>query len=123
MRFTPAVLCLFAAGPLWAAPPVSLENDVLPILTRAGCNAGACHGKARGQTGFQLSLLAFDPDFDYAALAGEGRGRRTFPAAPEQSLILRKASAKVPHGGGKRLSPGDGKYEVVLRWIEQGMPR
>ena len=67
--------------------------------------------------------VAFDPDFDHAALTREGRGRRIFPSAPEQSLLLRKASAQVPHGGGKRLSPGDGFYEVLLRWIQQGTPR
>src|SRR5262249_53088499 len=96
---------------------VTLEDDVLPILTRAGCNAGACHGKQRGQNGFQLSLLAFDADFDFAALTQEARGRRIFPAAPEQSLLLRKASAQVPHGGGRRLTPGDGRYEVLRDWI------
>src|SRR5882724_5379034 len=82
---------------------VSFELDVLPILTARGCNQGACHGKSRGQNGFQLSLLAFDPDFDYAALTQQARGRRVFPAAPERSLLLQKASATLPHGGGVRL--------------------
>src|SRR6059058_5738924 len=76
-------------------PPVSFELDVIPILTRAGCNMGACHGKARGQNGFQLSLLGFDRDFDYAAIVSEARGRRVFPAAPEQSLFLRKPTGQV----------------------------
>ncbi len=120
-------LLLLVVPPLRAAPPpepaVNLENDVLPVLTRAGCNAGACHGKARGQNGFQLSLLAFDPDFDYNALTREGRGRRVFPSAPEHSLLLRKPTAQVAHGGGKRLTPGDGLYDVLLAWIRQGMPR
>lgn len=102
---------------------VSFEHDVEPILTRFGCNAGACHGKARGQNGFQLSLLGFDRDFDYAALVLEGRGRRIFPAAPEQSLLLRKPTGQVPHGGGKRLIVGEEPYEILLRWIRQGMPR
>src|SRR5947207_9539140 len=84
-------------------PAVSFELDVVPILTRAGCNAGACHGKARGQNGFQLSLLGFDADFDYAAITQEARGRRVFPAAPEQSLLLRKPTGQTAHGGGKRL--------------------
>src|SRR5215468_4460415 len=86
-----------AAEPSWP----TFEADVLPILTRYGCNAGACHGKARGQNGFQLSLLAYDHDFDYAALTSEARGRRVFPANPDFSLMLRKASGQVPHGGGK----------------------
>src|ERR687892_723613 len=88
------------------ATSVSFKLDVMPILTARGCNQGACHGKARGQNGFQLSLLAFDPDFDYSALTQQARGRRVFPAAPERSLILLKASAQLPHGGGLRLEKG-----------------
>ncbi len=117
------ILTLFVSPIEAAIPSVNLENDVLPILTRAGCNAGACHGKQRGQNGFQLSLLAFDPEFDFAALTQEARGRRIFPSSPEQSLLLRKASGQVPHGGGKRLVPGDERYEVILNWIRQGTPR
>src|SRR5437868_11114877 len=65
---------------------VTFEADIQPLLTRLGCNAGACHGKARGQNGFALSLLGFDADFDYDALVREGRGRRLFPASPDASL-------------------------------------
>lgn len=103
--------------------PVTFERDIQPILTRQGCNAGACHGKARGQNGFALSLLAFDADFDYAAITQEGRGRRVFPAEPEQSLLLRKASGEVPHGGGKRLPRESEAYQLMLKWIAQGHPR
>ena len=106
-----------------ASEPVSFELDVQPLLTARGCSAGACHGKQRGQNGFQLSLLSFDPNFDYDALTKEGRGRRVFPAAPEQSLLLLKATAAVPHGGGERLRPEDPDYDVLLRWIQAGMPR
>ncbi|HTM54983.1 MAG TPA: DUF1549 and DUF1553 domain-containing protein [Pirellulales bacterium] len=102
---------------------VSFELDVLPILSAAGCNAGACHGKSRGQNGFALSLLAFDPQLDYSSIALEGRGRRVSPAAPDNSLILRKASLSVPHGGGLRLKPGSAEYETVRRWIAAGVPR
>src|SRR5262245_26624316 len=80
--------------------PISFELDIQPILTARGCNQGACHGKSRGQNGFQLSLLAFDSDFDYAALTQQARGRRIFPASPERSLLLEKATAMLPHGGG-----------------------
>jgi len=104
-------------------PRVTFERDIQPILTRAGCNAGACHGKARGQNGFALSLLGFDQDGDYAAIAREGRGRRVFPAAPESSLLLRKAAAQVPHGGGRKFEPGGPFYEAVRGWIADGMPR
>ena len=106
-----------------AAGRLTFELDVMPVLSVAGCNQGACHGKQRGQNGFQLSLLGFDPDFDYLALAYEARGRRLTPSAPEQSLMLRKASAQVPHGGGPRLDPDGQLYDVVRRWIAEGMPR
>lgn len=102
---------------------LTFELDVMPVLTAAGCNAGACHGKARGQNGFQLSLLGFDPDFDYAAIALEARGRRVFPASPEKSLLLAKATMAVSHGGGRRLDPDGPQYETIRRWITLGMPR
>jgi Protein of unknown function (DUF1553)/Protein of unknown function (DUF1549) len=111
------------AGDSLAADQLTFERDVVPLLTRLGCNAGACHGKARGQNGFQLSLLGFDPDFDHSAIAKEARGRRVFPAAPEQSLLLRKASAQVPHGGGRKLEVGSPNYQALLGWIADGMPR
>ena len=105
------------------ARPVTFERDVMPLLTRLGCNSGPCHGKQRGQNGFQLSLLGFDPTFDHNALAKEARGRRVFPAAPEQSLTLLKATAAVPHGGGKRIEPESEEYETIRRWIAEGMRR
>jgi hypothetical protein len=101
----------------------TFEKDVEPILTRAGCNSGPCHGKSRGQNGFQLSLLGYDPDFDYQAIAFEARGRRIFPAAPEQSLLLAKPAGTLPHGGGKKLMVGDRNYETILRWLRAGLPR
>lgn len=104
-------------------PLVSFELDVLPVLTAYGCNMGACHGKQRGQNGFQLSLLGFDPDFDFAALKQDARGRRLFPAAPEQSLLLQKSVALLPHGGGKRFEVGSDAYQVLLAWIKQGATR
>jgi len=106
-----------------APASLSFELDVMPVLTAAGCNAGACHGKARGQNGFQLSLLGYDADFDYAAIALEARGRRVFPAAPEKSLLLQKASMGVSHGGGRRLDPAGPQYDMIRRWIAIGMPR
>ncbi len=102
--------------------PVNFPNQVTPIFTKYGCNGGGCHGKASGQNGFRLSLLGFEPGEDYEHLLKEGRGRRLFPAAPERSLLLTKAVAEVPHGGGRRLDTGSPAYSVILRWIEQGMP-
>lgn len=102
---------------------VDFDQDVQAVLTRWGCNQGACHGKQRGQNGFQLSLFGFDSNFDYEALVMEGRGRRVFPAAPEKSLLLEKPIAKVPHGGG-RLFTADGEgYKILLEWIQSGTPR
>lgn len=105
------------------ARPVSFELDVQPILTRLGCNAGACHGKSRGQNGFQLSLLGFNPDFDFVALTQEARGRRVFPPSPDSSLLLLKASGQLPHGGGKRLDPQSPSYSLIRTWIDQGLAR
>ncbi len=106
-----------------AVANVSLELDIMPILTRAGCNSGPCHGKQRGQNGFQLSLLGFDADFDYLALKQEARGRRLFLGAPETSLLMRKASAEEPHGGGKRLDPAGDDYATFVSWVAAGLPR
>ncbi len=100
--------------------PVSFERQVVPILTKAGCNAGGCHGKAEGQNGFKLSVFGFDPGADYQALLMEGRGRRVFPAAPDRSLLLLKAAALMPHGGGKKIDKDSLRYRRLRRWIAEG---
>jgi hypothetical protein len=102
--------------------PLHFANDIEPLLSRYGCNAGGCHGRASGQNGFRLSLFGFDPAFDFNALVKEARGRRLFPASPDNSLILTKATGKVPHGGGKRISPDSEDYRTLRRWIVQGTP-
>jgi hypothetical protein len=102
---------------------VSFVNEVVPLLTKAGCNAGVCHAKAgNGQNGFQLSLLGFEPLEDYEQLVKKARGRRLSFAAPDHSLILLKASAQVPHGGGRRLDPSSKSYALLRQWIAQGAP-
>lgn len=101
----------------------TFENDVMPILTAAGCNSGPCHGKARGQNGFALSLLGFDADFDYAAVVENARGRRVSPGSPSQSLLLQKATAELSHGGGRRLEIAGRDYETLRSWIAAGAPR
>lgn len=106
-----------------SASPISFELDIQPILTANGCNAGACHGKQRGQNGFQLSLLAFDSDYDFAALVQDGRGRRVFPASAENSLLVQKALAVLPHGGGERLELNSPDYDKLVSWIRQGARR
>jgi hypothetical protein len=102
--------------------PVDFRTEIVPLLSKLGCNAGGCHGKASGQNGFKLSLFGFDARFDHDALTREARGRRIFAASPEQSLVLLKASGQVPHGGGKRLVKGSNEYQLFLRWIAAGAP-
>jgi hypothetical protein len=101
---------------------VDFRTEVMPLLSKHGCNAGGCHGKQSGQNGFKLSLFGFDTAFDYEAIAREGRGRRLFLANPDASLFLVKAAGKVPHGGGKRLAPESSDYQVIRRWIAAGAP-
>jgi hypothetical protein len=100
----------------------NFENDVLPVLSRFGCNSSGCHGKAEGQNGFKLSVFGFDPAADHAALTRESRGRRVFPAAPEHSLLLLKMSGQVAHGGGVRVAAGSSDFETVRGWIAAGTP-
>ncbi|MGY8769089.1 MAG: DUF1549 domain-containing protein [Pirellulales bacterium] len=102
--------------------PVNFPNQVVPIFTKYGCNSGGCHGKSGGQNGFALSLLGFEPTEDYEYLVKEARGRRVFPAAPDQSLLLLKAVGKAPHGGGARIEFDSPPYRLMKRWIEQGLP-
>lgn len=102
---------------------ISFDLDIQPILGAAGCNTGPCHGKQRGQNGFQLSLLGFDSDFDYNAIVRESRGRRIFPAAAQESLLLQKATARLPHGGGAKIDTNSPLYDTLVQWISQGAPR
>jgi hypothetical protein len=102
--------------------PIHFPSQITPIFTKLACNSGGCHGKASGQNGFRLSLLGFEADDDYEFLVKESFGRRLFPAAPEQSLLLLKATNEVPHGGGAKLSRDSHEYRLLRRWIAQGMP-
>ena len=104
------------------AADVRFGTDIVPILTKLGCNGGGCHGKATGQNGFKLSLLGFEPDQDYESLVAEGRGRRLSQAAPDRSLLLLKATSSVPHGGGRRLDQSSDDYHLLRDWIAQGSP-
>lgn len=102
------------------SPPVSFEHQVIPVLTKARCNSGGCHGKAEGQNGFKLSVFGFDPAADHAALVKESRGRRVFAASPEHSLLLLKATAAMQHGGGRRIAEGSAHYQWLRRWVAEG---
>jgi len=105
-----------------AAEPLSFARDVAPALTKAGCNMGACHGSFQGRGGMSLSLLGFNPAADYDVLFKHSRGRRIVPAAADQSLLLLKATGKVPHGGGRRLAEDSEGYRLLRDYISQGMP-
>ena len=100
--------------------PVSFRRDVMPVLTSSGCNTGSCHGSARGQDGFHLSLFGYDPKGDHYRLTREMPGRRINLALPEGSLILTKATEAVPHTGGKLFDQDSAAYRVLLEWIKGG---
>ena len=106
-----------------SADDISFKNDVMPVFFRGGCNNGACHGAARGKDGFKLSLFGYDPDGDYYRLLEEHVGRRVNLAAPEKSLLLDKATGRVPHTGGRIFEPDSEYYQTLLRWIAAGAPR
>src|SRR5213076_1484420 len=96
------------------------DEDIEPILTKVGCNAGNCHGRAAGQNGFHLSLFGYDPEADHRSLTRDAGGRRLSPMDPEDSLLLRKASGRAPHGGGLRLPAGSDDYRALVAWIRAG---
>lgn len=100
--------------------PIHFEKDVIPILTKAGCNSGSCHGAARGKDGFQLSLFGYDPIGDYRRITREIGFRRINLAVPEQSLLLLKATGAVQHSGGKKIEPNSKHYETLLTWLKRG---
>lgn len=99
---------------------IDFVRDVAPVLSKAGCNAGKCHGSFQGRGGFRLSLFGFDLQSDYDAIVKHGRGRRVSPTAPDASLLLMKPLAQVPHAGGQRFRHEDAMFRVLLDWISQG---
>src|SRR2546429_2585829 len=105
-----------------AFPTVSFRNDVMAVLSKAGCSAGTCHGNKNGKGGFKLSLRGQDPDVDYLTLTRDLFGRRIDPMEPQQSLILLKPTTQVAHEGGLRFKKDSEEYEILSRWIAQGMP-
>ena len=92
------------------------------MLSKQGCNAGACHGARAGQKGFRLTLFGFDVDADYTYLTRQAVGRRIVPTDPGRSLILTKPTGLLPHKGGVRLEPGSLEYRVLAEWIASGVP-
>ena len=103
-------------------PAPSFVNDVVPVLTRLGCNSGGCHGKLAGQNGFKLSLRGYAPELDHLAITRDARGRRIAKSRPRDSLLLAKPLMRVPHKGGRRLNPGTPEYRTLLAWVAAGAP-
>jgi len=102
------------------ATPPTFRNDVLPILTRAGCNSGACHGALAGKGGMKLSLRGYDPDADHFVLTRQALSRRVDRSEPAKSLMLLKSTRTMQHGGGTRIEAGSWQYRTVLDWIAGG---
>src|SRR3984893_120882 len=119
-----SVLILVLALP--AAPAgeaaVSFRNQVIPIWTRAGCNSGACHGALAGKGGLKLSLRGYDPDTDHFVLTRQALGRRIDRQHPERSLMLRKPTLALNHGGGQKIEVNSPEYRILADWIASGAP-
>jgi hypothetical protein len=101
---------------------LSFVNDIVPIFTRADCANSNCHGSVRGQKGFKLSLFGSDPELDYDAITKQSEARRIDRVNPEASLVLKKPTMQVPHGGGLRFKPGSDDYSAMLEWLRKGAP-
>lgn len=101
---------------------ISFRNHVIPVLTKAGCNSGACHGAAAGKNGFALTLRGYDPAADYDTITRQAAGRRVNKIEPAKSLLLLKPTETVPHVGGKRFAVGSPEYDVLAGWIASGLP-
>jgi hypothetical protein len=101
---------------------VNFRHEIEPVLTKLGCNQGACHGSQHGKGGFRLSLLGFESEPDHTAIVKSAGGRRVTPFAPEESLLLLKPTLALAHGGGRRMEAGSAEYELIRLWLEQGAP-
>ncbi|MDF1812234.1 MAG: DUF1549 domain-containing protein [Verrucomicrobiales bacterium] len=102
--------------------PISFHMDVMPVFMRENCNTGSCHGSARGQDGFMLSLFGYDPNGDHFRLTREMAGRRINLAIPEESLLIEKSIETVPHTGGKLFEKGSESWKTMVEWVQKGAP-
>src|SRR5436190_13304697 len=112
----------FGAAVQAADETVSFTRDIVPVLTKSGCNQGACHGAQHGKGGFRLSLLGFDPAFDHEQIVQSAEGRRVVLSDPERSILLLKPTLTMEHGGGERFKVRSAGYELLRRWLEDGAP-
>src|SRR5262245_22874495 len=128
--FTAVTLVLFATSGARAADvklpdgtvvqKVDFERHLMGVFGRMGCNSGSCHGSFQGKGGFRLSLFAYDPEKDFAAITREANGRRINRDDPDNSLLLLKATGQVNHGGYTRFSKESWAYQLIREWIIQG---
>jgi hypothetical protein len=102
--------------------PVSFAREIVPVLTRMGCNQGACHGAALGRGGFRLSLRGFDPSFDHPQIVQSAEGRRIVLSDPERSILLMKPAGQMEHQGGERFAVGSREYNLIKQWLQDGVP-
>ncbi|MEY5011502.1 MAG: hypothetical protein RLZZ253_2641, partial [Verrucomicrobiota bacterium] len=109
-------------GPATEPEPWNFRRQILPILSKANCNGGGCHGALAGKGGFRLSLSAYDPESDYLNLTRDAAGRRIESSDPVRSLLLTKPTAAAPHKGGRRLDPKSEDYRILAEWIADGAP-
>lgn len=119
---SPTIAAIFAcsANSALCAGDVSFRNDVMAVLSKAGCNAGTCHGNASGKGGFKLSLRGDNPDADYNTLVRDLSGRRLNLAEPDRSLLIAKASQQIAHGGGLRFRTDSAEFSILQKWIAAG---
>jgi hypothetical protein len=126
VTWTAGALLLLLGTAEAKAPPapreVSFRNHVIPVLTKAGCNSGACHGAASGKNGFKLTLRGYDPETDYLTLTRQAAGRRVNLLEPARSLFLLKPTRALPHMGGRRFAVDSPEYAVISSWIAAGAP-
>src|SRR5262245_8812696 len=115
-------LVVTISGSRAAEAPISFARDIVPVLTKAGCNQGACHGAQHGRGGFRLSLLGFDPAFDHQQIVQSAEGRRVVLSDPERSILLLKPTLTMEHTGGERFKVQSPAYELLRRWLEDGAP-
>jgi hypothetical protein len=122
LPLTAASLGLWFLSTTAAAQTPSFHNEVMAVLSKAGCNQGVCHGNRSGKGGFRLSLRGQDPRADYLALTHDQQGRRVDRLDPQASLLLRKPTLAIAHEGGRRFAIGSREYQILRDWIAAGAP-
>lgn len=102
--------------------PAHFTRDILPILTKAGCNQGSCHGQQGGKGGFKLSLRAWDALYDHEQIVKDSSGKRIAGTTPDETLLLKKATGQLKHGGGKVIDTASDAYKSIWQWLKLGAP-